>query len=112
MRGRLFLPGLIALLLAAFGLLGPGMPARAETAAAAPSAMAADCPMNHDQGAPRRSEGMAAGCPCCCAVAAALPQVASPAPPSVIRLPIPPVRELIGGPGRTIPPALGPPRRA
>ncbi len=110
MRGRIFLPGLIALLIAALGLLGPDQPAHASVINAA--AMPADCPMQNHQAPAHRPDGMPAGCPCCCAVAAALPQVASPSPPSVVRLPMTPIADLTGGPGRTIPPALGPPRPA
>lgn len=117
MRTRFFLPGLIALLLAAFGLLGPGAPAQAAPTAAMSMTMGmpmsmnggdTPCPMHTPE--PSHHEGMPAGCPCCCAAVAALPQVASPAPPSVVRLAMAPVPELTGGPGRTIPPALGPPR--
>jgi hypothetical protein len=120
MRGRFFLARFIALLLAAIGLLGPGMPAHAAppspaAASAAMAGMPADCPMNDraDDHARKPADdpaGMPAGCACCCAVVASLPQVAGPPPPSVARLAMAPTPVLTGGPGRSIPPVLGPPR--
>lgn len=117
MRGRLFLTGFIALLLAAIGLLGPGMPAHAaafglaDAAAVHEAGMPADCPMNDHARKPADGPaGMPAGCACCCAVVASLPQAVGPAPPSMARLEMAPTPVLTGGPGRSIPPALGPPR--
>ncbi|MBS0411612.1 MAG: hypothetical protein JSR86_16975 [Proteobacteria bacterium] len=112
MRGRFFLARFIALLIAALGLLGPGLPAHASPAAAsAVAAMPADCPMNDHARKPSDGPaGMAAGCACCCAVVAGLPDIPGAAPPSVVRLAMAPTPVLTGGPGRSIPPALGPPR--
>ena len=102
--------GLIALLLAAFGPLVGSAPAQA----APPHAMAGmpdDCPMHRHGGKAGHSDGALALCACCCGqVAAALPAMTGPSAPSVARQPLAPVAVLTGGPGRSIPPALGPPR--
>lgn len=104
-----FLLGLIALLLAAFGPLVTGAPARAASAPHAMAGMPADCPMHRHAG--KHADGVPAVCACCCGqVVAEAPLAAGPSAPSVERQPMAPVAELSGGPGRSIPPALGPPR--
>lgn len=103
--------GLIAVLLAAFGPLVTAAPARAMAASQAMAAMPDDCPMHRHAGKAGHADGAPVSCACCYGqVAAEAPASLGPVAPSVTRQQMAPVAELTGGPGRSIPPALGPPR--
>lgn len=104
--------GLIALVLAVCGPLMGAAPAQASVSPAhAMAGMPDDCPMHRHAGKSGRADGAPPPCACCCGqVAAEAPAPAGPSAPSMARRPMAPVAELTGGPGRSIPPALGPPR--
>ncbi|MGA0601572.1 hypothetical protein ACO2Q3_12785 [Caulobacter sp. KR2-114] len=104
--------GLIALVLAVCGPLMGAAPAQASMSPAHVMAgMPDDCPMHRHAGKGGHADTALAVCACCCGQAAVeAPAPTGPSAPSVARRPMAPVAELTGGPGRSIPPALGPPR--